>query len=216
MKRSLICVVIVMTSGLLPHRSFAQGTDVGISGVGLLSVQPIDDSYVGSPYLSEGIGGIAPGFGAGLGVIFSSGLVVAGEYSTARFEREQYGRLVGGGFPNDGIPHTTRLHDSLVSGLIGYATSGADTRVVVLGGLSAKLDNPTINDEPREPYESEDKKGLPVVLTGGVDLFHALGSRASLVIGARYSLVDRPENHIYLGIGPHVLRVTAGVRVRLN
>ena len=38
----------------------------------------------------------------------------------------------------------------------------------------------------------------------------------ALSIGARYSFVDRPENHQYLGIGPHVLRIGAGIRVKLN
>jgi hypothetical protein len=216
MKHWFIFAAVMIASWLFPQQSFAQGTDVGISGVGLLSIQPVDDAYVGSPYLSEGIGGYAPGFGAGISVIASGGFVVAAELTTARFEQEQSGRLVGGPFPNEGIPHTTRLHDSLLSGLAGYAASAGNTRVVVLGGLSAKLDEPTIDGEPREPFDVEGTERLPFIPTGGVDVLTRLNSRTALIVGGRYSYVDRPENHRYLGIGSHIVRVVAGIRVRLS
>ena len=47
-------------------------------------------------------------------------------------------------------------------------------------------------------------------------MLQSLSSRTAFFIGGRYSFIDRPENHRYLGIGPHVLRVAAGIRVRLN
>ena len=194
----------------------AQGTDVGVSGVGLLSIQLVDEAYVGSPYLSEGIGGLAPGFGAGVSIITSSGFVVAGELTTARFTQEQSGRLVEGCTGTSPcVDHTTKLHDSLLSGLVGYAWSGGNTRVMILGGASAKLDEPTIDGEPREPFEVGDEP-FPFVPTGGVDVLQSLNSRTALIVGARYSFIDRAENHQYLGIGPHVLRIAAGIRVRLN
>jgi hypothetical protein len=83
-----ICVgyaVFLLVAAFLPRESFAQGMDAGISGVALVSLQPSDDSYVGGPYLSEGLGGLAPGFGAGVNIITRGGFVVAGEISTARF-----------------------------------------------------------------------------------------------------------------------------------
>jgi hypothetical protein len=190
--------------------------DVGVTPSLLISVQPIDDSYVGGPYLSEGIGGAGIGFGAGVNVIAPNGFVAAAEWSTARFEQEQSGRLVvGGGFPHESVPHTTRLHDSLLSGLVGYAWSAGQTRVVILGGAGARLDEPTIDGESREPFEVG-KERLPFVPTGGIDVLQSLNSRAAFVVGARYAYVDRPENHEYLGIGGHILRVAAGVRVRLH
>jgi len=207
---------VTIASWLLPHQSFAQDTDIGISGVGLVSVQPVDDGYVGSPYLSEGIGGVASGFGGGLSIVAPGGFVAAVELSTARYEQEQSGRLVGGPFPNDSVPHTTRLHDSLLSGLVGYAWSARTTRMVILGGLSARLDEPTIDGEPRDPLDAEGEERLPFVPTGGVDLLKSLNSRTAFIVGGRYCFVDRPENHRYLGIGPHVLRVAAGIRVRIN
>lgn len=215
MKR-LICAAVTIASWLLPHPSFAQGTDIGISGVGLLAIQPVDDAYVGSPYLSEGIGGFAPGFGAGVSIIAPGGFVVAAELTTARFEQEQSGRLVRTGFPDDSVPHATRLHDSLLGGFVGYAWLARTTRVLILGGLSAKLDEPTIDGEPREPFDVEGGELLPFVPTAGIDMLKSLNSRTAFIVGGRYSFVDRPENHRYLGIGPHVLRLTAGIRVRVN
>lgn len=56
--RSLLAAVL----GCLPHQAFAQ-TDVGVVIEGLVSIQPVNDSWVGSPYLDFGIGGVAPGVG---------------------------------------------------------------------------------------------------------------------------------------------------------
>jgi hypothetical protein len=196
--------------------SFAQGIDIGISGVGLASVQPINDAYVGGPYLSEGIGGIGPGFGAGLHAILPNRLVMAAEYATARFEQVQYGRLVSGGFPNESVPRTTRLRDSLLSGLVGYATAPGRRRAQFVGGISLRLDDPTIDGVPREELDVEPENRLRVGLTGGADLLQQLGSRAALVIGGRYTFIDRSESLQYLGIGSHVFRFSAGVRVRID
>jgi hypothetical protein len=190
----------------------AQGTDVGASGVGLISFQPIDEAYVGGPYLSEAIGGIGPGFGAGVSAIFPNGIVIAAEYTTARYELEQEGRVVAG----EGRVVTTRLHDSLLSGLVGYATTASSTRIQVLGGVSAKLDLPTIDGQELSLDDSLKDDPLPFALTGGADLLQRLSARASLVIGARYSYIGRHERLEYLGIGTHVLRAGVGVRVRIN
>jgi hypothetical protein len=200
----------------MTRESLAQNTDVGFSGSGLISIQPVDDAYVGGPYLNEGIGGAGFGFGAGINVITPVGFVAAVEYSTARFEQEQYGRLVGGGYATEAVPHTTRLHDSLLTVLGGVALGAGPTRVVVQGGLSAKLDSPTVNGEPREASEVNRDQGLPFVPTGGLDLLRSLSPRASAMFSVRYSFTDRAENHQYLGIGPHILRVGAGLRVRVG
>ena len=197
---------------MIAARASAQ-VDVGVTPSVLVSYQPIDDAYVGSPYLSEGIGGVGPGFGAGVNVIVSNGFVFAAEYSTARFEKEQYGRLVRGSFPFDGIPATTRFHDSTLSVLAGYATAGR-TRAVFLAGVSAKLDRTTIDGVDREKYDTEETQ--LVGLTGGIDLLHPLSSRVQLAINARYTFNERHLTLQYLGIGPHVIRAGAGVRIRLN
>jgi hypothetical protein len=202
--------LLLLFGVILPGESFAQGVDAGISGAALVSFQPSDDSYVGGPYLSEGLGGLAPGFGAAVNVITLGGFVVAGEISTARFERQQSGRLVGGPGINEGAPHTSRLHDTLLSGFIGYATPPGATRTLFLGGIGKLLDSPTVDGVDRESTSSA------IVLTGGVDVWRTLGARSSLVVSGRYSFAARDINLVYLGIGPHLLRLGVGLRVRIN
>ena len=187
--------------------------DVGITPSALVSFQPIDDAYVGSPYLSEGIGGIGPGLSGGFNIIGAKGFVIGAEYTTAWFEQEQSGRLVLGGFPLESIPATTKLRDSMLSILAGYATSGS-TRIVFLGGVGARLDRTTIDGVEQEKYDNDEGEMLP--LTGGVDWLRPLSSRAQLVISGRYTYNERHTRLQYLGIGPHVIRAGAGVRIRLN
>jgi hypothetical protein len=212
MKQRFTRVLFATLLWLLPHQAFSQTTDAGITVVGLASFQPVDDSYVGGPYLSEGLGGVAAGFGIGGDVIFPNGLALAVEYSTARFEQEQSGRLVVG----EGVPATSTLHDSLVSGLIGYATTSEHTRLLVLGGLSATLDSPTVNGVERDDVDPDGSDVFPLVLTGGIDFRHAFNARVAFLAGGRYSYIDRQQTLQYLGIGPHVLRANIGLRFRIN
>jgi hypothetical protein len=203
---SLIAITLVATNA-------SAQADIGVSASALMSLQPIDHGYVGSPYLSEGIGGVGPGFAAGLSAIAANGLVISAEYTTARFEQEQSGRLVRGGFPLEGIPATTRLRDSLLSVLVGYAR-GKSTRLMFVGGLSLRLDRPTIDDAEAERYDNDD--GVLPVFTGGVDVLHPLSSRTQLVISGRYSMNERDTRQQYLGVGPHIVRAGAGIRITLN
>ena len=212
MKR-LIYAAVTIASWLLPHPSFAQGTDVGISGVGLLAIQPIDDAYVGSPYLSEGIGGFAPGFGAGFNVVTPGGFVIATEYTTAFYEQEQYGRLVLGPSPVDGVPVTTRLRDSLLHVMAGYATPGA-TRLVFLGGAAFKLDRATIDGVEAEDYDTD--PASPFAFSGGMDLLQRLTERTDVLITGRYTFNPRDTRLQYLGIGAHIIRAGVGLRIRVN
>jgi len=213
----LLGFVLIAGVAAVPVESQAQGVDVGIAGRALLSIQPVDDTFVGGPYLNEGIGGIAPGFSAGIEVVFSNGFVLSGEYTTARFEREQHGRLVSGGVRTEAVPHTTRLRDSLISALAGYSTARGALRAQFLVGVSARLDRPTIDGVPRDDGpDTAANSVLPLVVSGGVDVVRWVGTRAALVLGARYFVIDRSENVQFLGIGPHVFRVSAGLRVRLN
>lgn len=221
MKGWVVVAVFLSVFALLPLEAFAQGIDVGVSGVGLVSIQPRDDTYIGGPYLNEGLGGIGPGFGTGVNVITASGFVVAGEFTMARYELIQYGRLVGGFGPNEGAPHTSRLNDSLLSGLVGYGKTTGRTRALFLGGIGLILDSPTVDGVPQTIQDPPDGSTLgaatnfPLAVTGGIDVLRTLGTRTTLVVGGRYAFVER-KNLNYLGIGPHVLRIGAGIRVRIN
>jgi hypothetical protein len=102
------------------------------------------------------------------------------------------------------------LHDTLLSGFIGYATPPGATRVLFLSGIDKLLDSPTVDGVARESTASA------IVLTVGVDLLRTLCARSSLIIGGRYSFAERNLNLTYLGIGPHLLRIGVGLRVRIN
>src|SRR4029453_3512429 len=177
----------------------------------LVSVQPIDEAYVGSPYLNVGIGGWGPGFGAALNAIAPNGFAVVGEFTTARYSQEQEGRLIEGcTLSTPCLPHTTTLHDSILSGLGGYANTDGRTRLQFVGGIGAKLDSPAVDGDPREGSETNHDRGLPFVLTGGCDVRQSFHARVALVFGARYAYAQRAENQRYLGIGPHIFRASAG------
>jgi hypothetical protein len=88
MRASLICATLCAV--FIASSAFAQ-TDVGVSASVLAAIQPVDDAYVGSPYLSEGIGGLGPGFGAGMSIITRDRLVITGRYTfNERETRQQY------------------------------------------------------------------------------------------------------------------------------
>ena len=210
MGRRLVCVGLVYCACALPGSASAQSVDVGINGTGLASIQPIDESYVGGPYLNEGIGGVGPGFGAGLSVIFPNGFIAAVEYSTARFIREQFGRLVPA--PDDSS--TTRLHDSLLSFLGGWWIGSGTTRLQILAGASARLDLPTVDGFEIDITDGD--SAFPFAPTCGVDVHRLLRPRTSVFASARYAYIEREENIRYLGIGAHVVRVGGGVRVRIK
>jgi hypothetical protein len=209
-----VCSLTLVTLVLAWAPAFAQGADIGISGVGLLSFQPIDDSYVGSPYLSEGIGGIGPGFGAGFNVIMPGGFAIGTEYTTAFYEQEQDGRLVLGPFPLEHVPATTRLRDSLLHVMAGYAATDGAIRTVFLGGVSFKLDRATINDVEAEEYQVDPP--APVAFTGGVDVMRRLAARTDLLFSGRYTFNPRDTRLQYLGIGAHIIRAGVGLRIRIN
>jgi hypothetical protein len=208
MKHRLIWLAVTIASWLVPQQSAAQGMDIGLSGVGLLSYQPVNKDYVGGPYLSDGMGGNGPGFGVAVSGIASNGFVFASELTTARYKKELYGRLIGGcGISSPCNTHITTLHDSILSGLIGYTRTSGNTRAQLLGGIGTLLDSPAIDGESGDWEWSW-------VFIGGYEVLQSLNPRTALVFGARYTY--KTEDHPYLGIGPHIFRFSAGVRVKVN
>jgi hypothetical protein len=85
-----------------------------------------------------------------------------------------------------------------------------------VGGISVRLDRPTINDEEAEAYPDNGDGVLPVGLTGGVDVLQSIATRAQLMFTARYTFNERDTRQQYLGIGPHIIRAGAGIRITLN
>jgi hypothetical protein len=197
----LACVLVGF---LLPLESNAQGVDVGVSGVGLVSFQPPNDAF-GGPYLDVNIGTARAGFGVGINLIASSGFVVGAEFTRADFNGYAAGRLISGSGSDQGRLRRARLNDSLVAGLAGYAITSGRTRVLFLGGAGAALHPVRLDEEPG----SFDPR---MMFTGGADIMQLFGSRAAFLMGGRYAFVDR--NTIL--IGGHVFRFAAGIRIRMG
>jgi opacity protein-like surface antigen len=215
MRFRVVTGLFVLSMLAMSTEAAAQAVDVGINGVGVLSLQSTDDTFQ-SPYLGEPIGGLAPGFGAGVSFIGEGGFAMVGEITTARFELEQRGRVIPGNCIR--IPQssecsaTTRLHDSLLSGLIGYARSAGRTRTLLLAGLSTVLDSATTNGASIH----DDSSRRRLAYTGGLGVLVSLSPRVSIDAGARLTFADRSEEEIAIGAGSLIFRVLGGVRVRLN
>ena len=195
MKHALICALSTTLAGLAAP-AFAQVPNVGATAVGIVSFQPVG-CCVGGPYVDQGLGGIAPGFGGGLDRVTDGGLILAGEFTTAFFSVEQSGRLVSA--PNSSS--TNRLRDAMVSGLIGYASRRYKTEAHSMIGAAF-----LVSDRRR----AKD----PLVLTGGIDLVHPLSARVGFVVGGRYAFIRRTDSSRHIGVGPHVIRAAIGVRYR--
>jgi hypothetical protein len=216
LRRTLLC----LTCSLVSLPAFAQ-TDAGIAIQGLVSIQPVNESWVGSPYLDEGIGGQAPGIAVGASMFAANGFALLGELSTTRqFELFQTGRLVSANrnnFSREGSA-TARLRDTLIHGLAGYTASTAADRVVVAGGISYV--HTALTQDGIDVENQFGELGLDgrrrFALTGGLDYLRRLSPRASLLIGARYSWLGRAESSDQTGAGEHILRVGAGIRIRFS
>lgn len=216
MRSRLVSGLFVLSMLAMSTDATAQAVDVGITGAGVLSLQSTDDTFQ-SPYLNEPIGGLAPGFGGGVSVIGEGGFAMVGEITTARYELEQRGRVIPGNCVR--IPQssecsaTTRLHDSLLSGLIGYARSAGRTRTLFLAGLSTLLDSATTNGES---IHDDDSSRRRLAYTGGLGVLVSVTPRVSIDAGARLTFAERSEEEISIGAGAMIFRVLGGVRVRLN
>ena len=133
----------------------------------------------------------------------------ASNTSTARFEQEQHGRLVLGGLSADEqVPHTTRLHDSLLSVARRYVDRVRGRPACSSSaGLGARLGLADDRRRSERASKTNDDRVDLRALTGGVDVHAAVDRRApQLVFGGRYTFNDRADNQPqYLGIGPHVI-----------
>jgi hypothetical protein len=183
-------------------------TVLGVTTTGLISLQPGDRTYVGWPYLDKPLGGVGPGFAVGLTLIERRGFAAAAEFGTARVQVPQSGRLVGG-------QATGRVHLSMLTGLAGYSASSRARTIVLLAGASRIIDSPSLDHVSiDQPYSAEGPRRLG--LTAGIDISQAASRRVAFVGNIRYSNIRRNTQAIQIGVGQHVFRVGAGVRVRMK
>jgi hypothetical protein len=186
--------------------------DVAVSFQGIGSWQPVDDTYVGpsGPYLDKGLGGIGPGVAMGVDVT-ARRFAFSAEYNWAAINVTQTGRLVSGTAEG-------QLRDSVLSLLAGPVWSSPKASIAALAGLSFVPRQPQQNgvsiDTWPDPAANEGK-GL-IAFTTGALVYGPRTGRVGLVASAKYSLLPRTRRAQELGVGPHVIRFGAGVRVRLT
>lgn len=185
-------------------------TEIVVSAEALASIHPIDDAYVGLPYLDRGLGGVAPGAAVALTLrhrMFAASL----EWSAAHLEVEQRGRLAK-------EASTGRLRDSLLSLLAGVEVPAGRFHFRLVAGLSRvggapASDGVSIDETPEGvPFREGAADYAP---TAGFDLTRGWKDRVDLLGTLRYSHIGRSEGARQRGAGPHVLRVGVGLSFRV-
>ena len=179
---------------------------------GALSIQPIDDAYVGEPYLNKGLGGVGPGLLVGLH-IQSGGLPST---PSTRPRGSRFSRLVEP-CRADHLPWAAP------------ARAGCATRCsrFWLALISAEAGPPPTSwaasvsswIRPRRIMclSSPAKSYRRQVFTAGVDVVSEIAARTSIVVTARgYFGVARNDAQQQVGIGRQIVRVGAGIRLRLG
>jgi hypothetical protein len=186
--------------------SSSDKTLAALTVVGLASIQPADNAYVGAPYLDQGLGGTGFGAAAGLSLFTPSRFSATVEVSTASLSVTQHGRLAGGTAEG-------RLNDTLVSMLAGVATR---TRAVQFqAGVSWVGGAPSQNGVPIAKF-APDPLPHHFAFTAGVDVARGIGKRTALVANVRYSILPRHLFETQAGVGSQVVRIGVGLRLRLH
>ena len=178
----------------------------------LASWHPVDHSYIGEPYLDKGLGGIGPGVSASVSVVAPSGPTIALEFSTAAIEVRQSGRLVSG-------TATGRLRDSVVSLLAGFtARPSSRSEIALLAGVGLAIGGVSQGgvaiDAADDPAVREGDG--PIGFIAGVCVGRAITRRMRMVGSARYVVLPRSRRAEELGVSHHIVRVGAGIELRLS
>ena len=203
---SPVAAALAQPAGAAP--SAAGGPEGSLLVLGLLSYQPPNNYYVGSPYLDAGLAGLGPGISAGFQAAGRSGLVGSFEFSTGRLQSTLSGRFVGS------APVEVSVTDTLLSVLVGYRYRAGRGDVRVLGGpgLSLRLKNFPANFG----LNGADDSASVFAVSGGIDVAQAVHPRLSIVETFRYSYISRSDHEKQLGLGNHILRFGFGIRFRLS
>jgi len=161
----------------------------------------------GPPYLDRSLAGFGPGFGIGIDR-FRGPFALAVEFTTARIEADLVGRSVPGG----DLRGTGVLRDDIFSVLAGVRTTAPGLSVVGLAGLGFASAGASV----RSTGPARTEHDWPLAFTGGMDFVGSPTGRLALLVSARYTYRHRGEFARALEVGPHIVRVGAGVRIRLG
>jgi len=213
---ALALVLLAATSSSAQGPATAKRPSVNLSVLGLASIHPVDDAYVGGPYLDRGLGGVGPGAAVMVDLVGPTGPTLAVEFSAANVDVFQTGRLVGGQDTGAGGA-TGRLRDPMLS-ILGGFTFGRTTTTTVVVGPGYVDAVPTQDGERIDRFDDpavEEGAGQ-IAVGGGLHSRRALGHRVSLVASARYARVPRSLRAQELGVSPHVFRLGLGLSLRLG
>jgi hypothetical protein len=204
--------VLAATNATAQEGAAKRHPTAAVSILGLASIHPVDDAYVGGPYLDRGLGGVGIGAAVMLEFVAASGLSLVVEGSAAHVEVEQTGRLVDGGRA------IGRLRDPMLAVLGGFAVASHATTVAVLAGAGYADGVPAVDgrriDRSDDPAVKEGAGHLAFV--SGLNVRRTATGRTSLVLSARYALVPRSRRAQELGVSRHIIRLGAGVSVQLG
>ncbi len=212
----VLCAVMTPFDASQVYAQSPATTDVEIAvvGAGLLALRPVDDFYVGDPYLSDGLGGVALGAGGALH-LRARAFVLAFEAGTASHEVVQTGRLVGG----RAISH---LRETMISGMGGVSAGSPPRRIQVLVGISRVFGDPKVNGVPID--NATVKQFNPSLLEGagtiaptlGGDWYSAVSNRLAVIGGVRYWRLPRSRRAEEIGVGRDAFRIGVGLRVAVK
>ena len=191
---------VALAMAAKPSFLVAQDSDsVFLTAALVVSVQPGNDLRASQYRSPEVLGAWGPGFSVG---------VKGGKGPFAATAEFSMGRIVKRRSP----AHTWRLHDSMLTGLIGAQTELGASVAHFLGGVSILLDEPTFE---HRPISSDDVTRL--VPTAGFDPAKPVRGRTGVFPTARlYLLISRTRSAEQLGVGSSAFRAGVGVRVALN
>lgn len=176
---------------------------------GLVSWQPVRSNIGGPPYIDRGLGGLGPGLAAGADSTMGR-LAVDVEYSRARIRVTQTGRLAGG-------TSVGTLADPLFT-LLGGVTFPLSTResLTLSAGMSIVSAQPERNGVPVPDWDGLSGPTRSVGLTTGFRYSRDGVGPLGWTVTGRYSHMPRSNVAASLGVSAHVIRVGAGVRLRLR
>jgi hypothetical protein len=208
--RYVLLTIIVMA--LCPavatgQQSASQGgpLEVDVRMGAIVSVQPGGYESSGSPYLDHNLGGTEPGVVVGFELSSPARPLLAVELSTTTYlQAVQSGRFVIGLGPA-----LARHRDTLISVLSGFHVPVRRGGVELKAGISFLIGTPK-----REPVIYEDPAGA-FAFTTGIDAVAAVGNRLAIVPSFRYSYADRGQDAFYYGLGNHITRFGAALRIKL-
>jgi hypothetical protein len=215
---ALLFVLISATVSSAQGPATGERPSLTLSVLGVASVHPVDDTYVGGPYLDRGLGGVGPGAALMVDFVAPTGPTIVLEVSAAAVDVFQTGRLVDGRDAGAGGAEG-RLKDPMASVLGGFTFGTATTTALSLVGGVAYVDPvPTQGGQRIDRFDDPAvKEGAGRLALGGG--FHArrpLGGRMSLIASVRYALLPRSRRAQELGVSRHVIRLALGVSVRVS